>query len=45
MINQQRILDAISNNVSNVNTAGYRKDEIVTNTFMDELSKLLSDKN
>ena len=37
MINQQRILDAISNNVSNVNTAGYRKDEIVTNTFQEEL--------
>lgn len=37
MINQQRILDAISNNVSNVNTAGYRKDEIVTNTFQEQL--------
>ena len=37
MINQQRILDAISNNVINVNTAGYRKDEIVTNTFQEEL--------
>lgn len=37
MINQQRILDAISNNVSNVNTAGYRADEIVTNTFQEEL--------
>lgn len=37
MINQQRILDAISNNVSNVNTAGYRKDEIVLNTFQEQL--------
>lgn len=37
MINQQRIIDAISNNVSNVNTAGYRKDEIVLNTFQEEL--------
>lgn len=37
MINQQRIIDAISNNVSNVNTAGYRKDEIVLNTFQDQM--------
>lgn len=37
MINQQRIFDAISNNVSNINTAGYRKDEIVLNTFQEQL--------
>lgn len=37
MINQQRILDAVSNNVSNINTAGYRKDEIVLNTFQEQL--------
>lgn len=37
MINQQRIIDAISNNVSNANTAGYRKDEIVLNTFQDQM--------
>lgn len=37
MLNQQRILDAISNNVSNINTAGYRKDEIVLNTFQEQL--------
>ena len=37
MIVKQRELDAISNNVSNINTAGYKKDEIVTNTFMEEL--------
>lgn len=37
MIVKQRQLDAIGNNIVNVNTAGYRKDEIVTNTFMDEL--------
>lgn len=37
MINQQRIIDAISNNVTNVNTAGYRKDEIVLNTFQEQL--------
>ena len=37
MINQQRIIDAISNNITNVNTAGYRKDEIVLNTFQEQL--------
>lgn len=37
MINQQRIIDAISNNVANVNTAGYRKDEIVLSTFQEQL--------
>lgn len=37
MINQQRILDAISNNITNISTAGYRKDEIVLNTFQEQL--------
>ena len=37
MINQQRRIDAISNNIANVNTAGYRKDEIVLNTFQEQL--------
>ena len=37
MIVKQRELDCIGNNIVNVNTAGYRKDEIITNTFMDEL--------
>lgn len=37
MINSQRALDAIANNVSNINTSGYKKDEIVTNTFQEEL--------
>lgn len=37
MINQQRIFDCISNNVTNINTAGYRKDEIVLNTFQEQL--------
>lgn len=37
MINKERALEAISNNVANTTTAGYKKDEIVTNTFMEEL--------
>ncbi len=37
MIVKQRQLDAIGNNIVNMNTSGYRKDEIITNTFLDEL--------
>jgi len=37
MINHQRTLDAISNNVANVNTSGYKMDEVITNTFQEEL--------
>jgi flagellar basal body rod protein FlgG len=37
MFNKQRELDSIGNNLTNVNTAGFRKDEIRTNTFMEEL--------
>jgi len=37
MLVKQRELDAVSNNLAHVNTSGYRKDEIVTNTFMREL--------
>jgi flagellar basal body rod protein FlgG len=37
MINKQRALDAISNNIANIQTAGYKKDEVVTNTFMEEM--------
>lgn len=37
MLLHQRELDTISNNVSNTNTAGYRKDRVVANTFMEEM--------
>lgn len=37
MLVKQRELDAIGNNIVNINTAGYKKDEIVMNTFMDEM--------
>ena len=37
MLNHQRSLDAIANNVTNINTAGYKKDEIRMNTFQEEL--------
>jgi flagellar basal body rod protein FlgG len=37
MIIKQRELDTIANNVDNINTAGFRKDEVTLNSFMDEL--------
>jgi flagellar basal body rod protein FlgG len=37
MLVKQRELNAISNNIANVNTSGYKKSEIVTNTFQEEL--------
>ncbi|MCL1904077.1 MAG: flagellar hook-basal body complex protein [Oscillospiraceae bacterium] len=37
MIVRQRELDTVSNNVTHVNTSGFRKDEVTLNTFMDEL--------
>ncbi len=37
MINHQRSLDSISNNITNANTSGYRKDSVVYNTFQEEL--------
>lgn len=37
MINQQRILNVITNNMSNSQTAGYRTDNSIPTTFEDEL--------
>jgi flagellar basal body rod protein FlgG len=34
---KQKELDAVSNNVSHINTAGFRKDIVSLNTFRDEL--------
>lgn len=37
MIHQRYRLDTIANNLSNVNTKGYKKDEVVSHSFKDEL--------
>ena len=37
MINEQRILNVITNNLANVKTAGYRNDEAIPTTFAEEL--------
>lgn len=44
MINQQRIIDVISNNVANVHTAGYKSDKSINTTF-DERLILVRGKN
>ena len=37
MINEQRILNVITNNLANVKTAGYKSDEAIPTTFAEEL--------
>ncbi|HZJ83092.1 MAG TPA: flagellar hook-basal body protein, partial [Clostridia bacterium] len=37
MIHQRKKLDTIANNLSNVNTRGYKKDDVVSRSFKDEL--------
>jgi len=37
MLVKQRELDTVANNIDNINTSGFRKDEVTLNTFMDEL--------
>ena len=37
MILRQRALNAAAQNIANSRTAGYKSDEIVTNTFKEQL--------
>ncbi|NLX71172.1 MAG: flagellar basal-body rod protein FlgF [Clostridiales bacterium] len=37
MIHQARRLDTVANNIANINTYGYKKDQVVTRSFSDEL--------
>jgi len=37
MIVKQREIDTVANNIANINTSGFRKDEVTLNTFMEEL--------
>lgn len=45
MINQQRILDTISNNVANVKTAGFKKDINIPTTFERQLLLIRGTRN
>ena len=37
MIHQRNKLDCIANNLANTNTRGYKKDDVVSRSFNDEL--------
>jgi len=37
MIVKQRELNSTANNINNINTAGFKKDDVTVNTFKDEL--------
>ena len=37
IINEQRILNVITNNLANAKTAGYKADEAIPTTFAEEL--------
>ncbi len=39
MMTQMKRMDVVSGNIANVNTTGYKKDNVVTRTFSEELTK------
>ena len=43
MTTQMKRLDVVANNVANVNTTGYKKDNVATQSFSEELMKRLND--
>ncbi len=45
MITQMNKMDVVSNNIANVNTAGYKKDNVVTRSFEEEMYLRINDQN
>lgn len=45
MLTQEKRVDVISNNVSNMNTAGFKEDEMISRSFRDELISKLDESN
>ncbi len=43
MTTQMKKMDVVSNNIANVNTTGYKKDEVVTRSFDEEMLLRLND--
>jgi len=43
MMTQMNRMDALTNNIANVNTTGYKKDTVATRSFADELMSRLDD--
>ncbi len=44
MTTQMKKMDIISNNIANINTTGYKKDVVITQSFTEELTKRLNDR-
>jgi len=45
MTTQMNRMDVISNNIANVNTGGYKKDKVITQSFTEELMKHITNDN
>lgn len=45
MVNEQKRLDVISNNMANSNTTGYKKQNVTSQSFDDELAVRINDNN
>jgi flagellar basal-body rod protein FlgG len=45
MVNEQRRLDVISNNMANSNTTGYKKQNVTSQSFDDEFAVRINDNN
>ncbi len=45
MVNEQKRLDVISNNMANSNTIGYKKQNVTSQSFDDELTVRINDNN
>ena len=45
MVNEQRRLDVISNNMANSNTTGYKKQNVTSQSFDDEFTVRINDNN
>ncbi len=45
MTTQMKKMDVVSNNIANVDTAGFKRDRVVTRSFTEELMKRLDDPN
>lgn len=43
MMAQYQKMDVITNNLANINTTGYKKDQVITASFAEELTKRLND--
>lgn len=45
MMTQMKIMDVVSNNIANVNTTGFKKDDVIARSFNEELMYRIKDNN